>query len=313
MMIRRNKNFAYPALVITTLILLLVYSCTKTNDPKPENPYDSVNYDSAHNNTTEPDPNSITGLHKNIFSVKCANPGCHDGTFEPDYRTIQSTYSTLVYQPVNKVTLDSIKFYSLRVVPHDVSNSWIIERLTTQTTEYMPSNGERLSQEEIDHVKNWINAGCPDVDGHLPVKPNLQPNIIAYVALDAANNRLDTVRMGGIAINPFLVDPATTMNVLFVATDTADGADATDPSLFPVKEIHFSLNKDNFSGASVIAATFYIAAFNAWVVPVPVSWPSGTTVYFRVNVNDGDHVQNSEFPRTSSIDYYKTIYAFHVR
>ncbi|MBP6333987.1 MAG: hypothetical protein KA444_00845, partial [Bacteroidia bacterium] len=265
------------------------------------------------NNLANPDPNSIAGLHKNIFFPKCANPGCHDGTFEPDYRTIESSYATLVYQPVNKVTLDSVKIYSTRVVPNNTLDSWIIERLTTSTTEYMPSNAVRLSTAEIDNVKNWINDGCRDMNGNVAVKPNLQPNIVGYVALDSVNTRLDTSRLGGLPLNPFLVNSGSTMTIAFVATDTADGSAATDPGNFTVKEIRFSLDKNNFSGSINIQAVSYISAFNAWLVTVPVtSWPVGSTVYFRIYVNDGFHSVNSEFPRFESMDYYKTLYAFYV-
>ncbi len=122
-------------------------SCEKDNSPV--NPYDAINRDTTSVTINEPDPNSIVGLHRNIFFPKCANPGCHDGTFEPDFRTIASTYSTLVYQQVNKVTLDSITFYFNRAIPNNTSSSFIIERLTTPTNDYMPSNSVRLSQQEI--------------------------------------------------------------------------------------------------------------------------------------------------------------------
>jgi len=104
------------------------------------------------------------------------------------------------------------------------------------------------------------------------------------------------------------------MNIAFVATDTADGTDATDPSLFTKKEIRFSLDKNDFSSAITIPASLYLPPFTAWVVTVPVtSWPAGSTVYFRVVVNDGQHATDAQFPRNESLDYYKTLYAFYVQ
>ena len=201
-------------------------------------------------------------------------------------------------------------------MPNNIADSWLIERLTTQTSEYMPSNGVRLSNSDIDHVKNWINAGCPDVNGILPVKPNLQPNIIGYVAVDSlTSTRLDTNRVNNFPLNPFIVNAGTTMRILFLATDTADGTDGTDPSAFTVKEIHFSLDKNNFNSARIIPSFFYLSLYKAWLVDVPGNiWPAGTTVYFRIYVNDGNHPGvNSEFPRDKSFDYYKTLYAFYVQ
>lgn len=290
----------------------MMVSCTK--EDVPENPYDGVDYSTPGNSFPEPDPNSIAGLHKNIFFPKCANPGCHDGTFEPDFRTIEASYSTLVYQPVNKLTLDSVRFYSHRVIPNNVDDSWLIERLTTSTTEYMPSNATRLTVAEIDHVKNWINAGCKDMNGNVAVKPNLQPNIIGYAAVDSTDfsTRLDTNRLNGFPINPFVVVQGTKMLIAIVATDTADGSSATDPADFTVKKIKLSLDKNDFSAATSVSAYFYFSGI--WLVYVPVtSWASGTTVYFRIYVNDGHHSTDSEFPRNGSMDYYKTLYAFYVQ
>ena len=300
-------------LIYSIFILFFIFSCKK--EEVPENPFDSIDRTVKNTEAVDPDPNSIVGLHKNIFFPKCANPGCHDGTFEPDYRTIQSTFSTLVFQRANKVTLDSVKLFSERVIPYNTTDSWLIERLTTQTSDYMPSNGVRLNSADIDHVKNWIDAGCPDYNGSLPVKPNLQPNIIGYVALDASNNRIDTIRLNNQQVNPFIVQSNSTITIAFAATDTLDGIDGTDPSLFTVKEIRFSTDKNSFTGSSVISASVYLQQYEVWLVSIPITiWAPGTTVYFRIYVNDGDHPGvNSEFPRLESFDYYKTLYAFYVQ
>lgn len=306
-----KRTFTLISVMALTVIALL-YSCK--SDEEPVNPFDSVTHNTNSTTDPTPDPNSITGLYKNIFSVRCANPGCHDGTFEPDFRTIESSYSTLVYQPVNKFTLDSAKIFSLRCIPYNTDDSWLVERLVTQTTEYMPSNSVRLSQSDIDHVKNWINAGCPDQNGDLPVKPNLQPNVVGYVVTDSVLNRIDTNRVGGFYFNSFIVEQGKTMTFIFAALDTADGADGTDPSLFTVKKIKFSTSKNDFSNAITVNATQYIPAYTAWLASVPFSnWTSGQTVYFRIYVNDGDHVDDAEFPRNETIDYYKTNYSFYVQ
>ncbi|HRH66072.1 MAG TPA: hypothetical protein PLU53_07230 [Bacteroidia bacterium] len=299
-------------LFIAFIAFSTAWSCK--NDTEPVNPYDSIDHSSNTTTPVPPDPNSIAGLYKNIFSVKCANPGCHDGTFEPDFRTVESSYATLVYQNVNKLTLDSTHFYSYRVIPNNVSDSWLIERLTTSTTEYMPSNGIRLSASDIDHVKNWINAGCPDINGTVAVKPDLPPNITGYAAFDGNGIRVDTNRLNDNPVNPFLVTGGDSLIIAFITTDTADGTTATDPQLFTVKEIHFSTDKNNFSGSSVLVASTYLSAYSAWLATLPaVTWPVGTTVYFRIYVNDGHHTNNTEFPRFDSPEYYKTYFSFYVQ
>src|SRR6187402_3508396 len=125
------------------VIFLAATGCKK--EENPENPYDTGSSTSVVN---EPNlhPDSIAGLHKNIFSMRCAIPGCHDGTFEPDFRTVQSSWSSLVYMTVNKTTVDSSRYFNYRVIPGDTAKSFLLERLITQTSDYMPSNGIRLPE-----------------------------------------------------------------------------------------------------------------------------------------------------------------------
>lgn len=295
------------------LLVLAIAGCTK--EEAPENPYDSVSYGQQNGNDSIADPVSITGLHQRIFFPKCAVPGCHDGTFEPDFRTVQSSFSTLLFMQVNKRTLDSAKFFSYRVIPGDPDNSFLMERFTTSTADYMPSNSTRLSNTEINQVRAWINNGCPDADGQLPQQPNLAPNIVGYVAYSLSFVRLDTVRVNQVVYNPFVAPANSTMILPVVAYDTADGAAATLPQNFTVHELRLSTDKNNFSGSTVINLT--------WMSPAPVGfwqaavntaiWPVGTTVYFRAYFNDGFQLNPTEFPRAQSFDYYKTYYAFKVQ
>ena len=142
MMGKKNNSFV---IVFALVFVAILYSCKKEEEA-PANPYDSVDYSTNNNTDPNPDPNSIQGLYKNIFQPRCANPGCHDGTFEPDFRTIESSYATLVYQSVNKVTLDSVQLFTTRAIPFNTDYSWLIERLTTLTTEYMPSKISIMSK-----------------------------------------------------------------------------------------------------------------------------------------------------------------------
>ena len=108
-------------LVILSAVLALVLSCSREVAP---NPWDDLNNDE--------DSTALTGfadIHKNILEPKCANPACHDGTFEPDFRTIEGSYNTLVYHPVTKNDEDLT--YEHRVVPGDIGASWMYNRITT--------------------------------------------------------------------------------------------------------------------------------------------------------------------------------------
>ncbi len=299
------------------LVGLMWFSVSCKETETPDNPYDALDHSTTNNNVTpsEPDSNSIVGLQKNIFSKKCANPGCHDGTFEPDFRTIQSTYSTLVYQDVNLTTVNNISFFDYRVIPNDTANSFLFERITTPTSDYMPSNGVRLPKSDIDHIKNWIMNGARDESGNIAVKPDLPPNVLGYIALDAGFNRIDTIRQNGISYLPFIAPANISMTVPILILDTADGSNATAPANFTSVKVKCSTSKDDFSNATDIACLFNIPLpYGVWEAVVNTGlWSSGTTVYFRVYVNDGQHTTAAEFPRTESLDYFKTYYAFYVQ
>src|SRR5210317_2664712 len=90
---------------LSFLILPLLFACN-ASEPDVNNPYDNQAVGQEHEKVKGDDKhidaNSIQGLHKNIFKPTCANSGCHDGNFEPDFRTIESSYNTLVNQAIIK-------------------------------------------------------------------------------------------------------------------------------------------------------------------------------------------------------------------
>jgi hypothetical protein len=305
--LRKNIQFVVAGFL---LLAIAFNSCKKEDDTVPVNPYDNVVHSTDSVIETDPDPNSILGLHKNIFSVRCAMPGCHDGTFEPDFRTVQSTYSTLVYQPVNRNTVDSINYFSLRVIPFDVSHSLLHERLTTSTSNYMPSNGNRLSAEDIQHIDTWISNGAKDQNGNVPIAPNLPPFVNGFLAADSAFHRIDTIRVGGVSYYPIIVHSNQTVLLIPIVTD-----DSTAVQNLHVNKLKLSPDMDDFSSAVTVNAVATLVAPNTyyWIATFPVAYPSGTTVYFRYYVNDGSHPTDTEFPRTDMPVYYKTYASFYVQ
>ena len=314
-------RYIYPVAVIAAGIALFISACSKEEEP-PENPYGNVNYDTDTTTTQTPDPYSITGLHKNIFSAKCNIPGCHDGTFEPDFRTIQSAYSTLVYQRVNKVTVNGVDTFTFRVIPFDTTNSFIHERITTPTPDYMPSNGVRLSQTEIQQINTWIMNGAKDINGNIPPVPNYLPLLINdashffYNALDSFTivpyyvSVVDTNRFMDIPYYPFLVNANANLNIIFWVKD-----DSTAVSNLLINQCKLSLIENDFSAAqSVTAAYVDLGAPNQfWMATFPVTWPPGTQVYFRYYVKDTDNPATVEFPRNDLPFYYQSFFSFLVQ
>ena len=79
----------YVVSLIAALVIFM-YSCKKESS---NNPYDAL----AVVENTNPDLSSIPStnfayLHDKVFAPTCANSGCHDGTFEPEFRSITSSY-----------------------------------------------------------------------------------------------------------------------------------------------------------------------------------------------------------------------------
>jgi len=289
-------------IILVVTGLLVIFSCEK----KPDNPYDSVDYDTDTTTTPTADPNSIVGLHRNIFFPRCAKSGCHDGTFEPDYRTVMSTYSTLVYSPVIKPTVDSVSFFKLRVIPFNADSSFLIERLTTSTSDYMPSNGNRLSGAEIDHIRTWINNGARDQNGNVPVAPNLPPVVNGIYVIDQTTYQPDTSRLGGIPYNPVIVHPGQNIYVIWGVED-----DSTDYANLTTNQMKLSYDMDDFSAATTVNAVYFLGY---WAVPISsANYTPNDTVFFRYYVNDGDHSQPTEFPRDDYPFYYKYYCSFIVQ
>src|SRR4051812_20562994 len=88
--------------VISILLFMVMHACKKPNEVVPHNPYDDIHRDDTTSYGIPLDSLTITYVHKKILSTRCALPGCHDGHFEPDYRTPQSSFSTLVYASIIK-------------------------------------------------------------------------------------------------------------------------------------------------------------------------------------------------------------------
>lgn len=143
----------------------LFFACKKD---APTNPFEEVlNPNGENEMPVELEAASLPGLHQNIFKPTCANSGCHDGTFEPDFRTLESTYNTLVNHPIIKN--DPANSFEFRVVPGNVNASQLIARVTYDIDDnsgIMPlalepdSDYNAKREEYIQNIKDWIAAGA---------------------------------------------------------------------------------------------------------------------------------------------------------
>lgn len=316
---RQSQRKIYFYFTLLFILGLCWYGCKKKESAEPENPFaslstsDEVPIDSINAST-------FLGLHKNIFAVKCANPGCHDGSFEPDFRTVESAYATLVYQTVVK----HVGAWDFRVLPYDTAKSWFWQRVTHErivsngdtSGGRMPLYQQPLTSTELKNISTWILNGARDAHGQAPSYPNKQPNITGYFAVDSSNySGLSGVefRQDSLFYNPFEVSNHQAMLIGVEAID-----DSTDAQFYQNCKLKFSLNKDNFSNALSVPCTYLTftdsTVHKLWICYVNTAiFPSDTTVYFRYYVNDNDHPNDAEFPLNESLFYYKGWWSFYIK
>lgn len=287
---------------ILAALLVIALSCKKET-ADGENPF--ANQDPSDTTITKLDLTTIEGLHQNVFAVKCANPTCHDGSFEPDFRTVQSTYSSLVYHPVTKN--DDQNSFKYRVYPGKAEESWIVHRVTTndEVLGRMPLYAKPLSQQEIDALKTWINNGAKDIAGNDPAFPNLPPTVFGYQALDSNNARVDTNRVDGWASPMTLGANQTYTLAFYVEDDTSATADLKN------QKVEFSLQRDNFTPfASVPVSMLWDKITVAQVNTSQL--PANTVIYFRYYLED-EHGASTQMPDDQSPFYWKENFSLIVQ
>ncbi|MGB3076403.1 MAG: hypothetical protein WBB36_13820 [Chitinophagales bacterium] len=309
--------------LLYVVLALLFFSCEKnisTETPElPFNPFDTISYNQSIVPAVPPDSATFAGIHQYILSVKCGVKGCHDGSFEPDYRTVQSAYNTLVLAHVLKNTADS--FYTYRVVPGDTALSWLWYRLTTNdvTLGRMPLY-DTLYPAQRGKISQWIMAGAPDLFGNSPANPTYQPafyGLVAYLP-DQNNFRVDTLR-GEILTNPFMVTQNTNVKIWIGIYD-----DITPPFQFTFNKVKFSTDAFNWDDAIEVPLqsqlfphmeTLFGATlpFYLYCTINTSAFELNDIVYLRVYVEDEDHTSPTELPENGSQLYIQTYCSFVVQ
>ena len=102
-------------IISISLITICIYleSCSK--EALPINQFGPNQQDTNKLDTNNYDPYSIFSIHKDVLKPTCANSGCHDGNFEPDFRTVESSYFGLIN--VTPIKSNVSGGFPFRVVP----------------------------------------------------------------------------------------------------------------------------------------------------------------------------------------------------
>ena len=286
-----------------------------TEDNLPINPYDGLDYGDTTLVIDTVSATSFVKLHRDVLGPSCNVMGCHDGSFEPDFRTVESAYNTLVFHDIIKNNL--AEDFTYRVVPGDTALSVLHERLTNccfvNTNDRMPQDniGNALPEADLNAVTAWILDGAKDITGATPNEPNNLPNVKYYTVMNAlfdstySDNRAEFYM-------PFLMPANEIVNFIFRVTD-----DKTKPADMEVNQLKIYLTADyipNNQPLFTSTANVFESTYKVWILEFDTSvLQSGETYFMRYTINDGDNPTNTIYPNNNTSFVYKNMWSFTVQ
>lgn len=300
-------------LVLCLGLLLLGFSSCKKESPQPFR-NDDADQGTNPDSVPPPDPKTFAGLQYYIFKPTCANSGCHDGTFEPDFRTIQSSYNTLVYRPIIKNNPSGD--YTFRVLPYQPDASVLINRLTTDIdglSGIMPlitdPNAE-WNQNKATHIQNirdWIADGAKDVYGQIPQPGNREPQLLGIMVTPVGSTS-PYPRQGTSSVE--VTAGVGTVDVWISVSD-----DSTAATLLGNPSIKFSGQPYNFQSSATqslqnVAGSVTGIGFTGELVQfthkinftMPV-FSGDTVIFFRSYFQDPAQASPTEIPESGSLNH----------
>jgi hypothetical protein len=312
-------------LIIGILTVLVMISCKKK---EIENPYDLLPPPPSNQNPdlVQIPQSNFAYLHAKIFKPTCANSGCHDGTFEPEFRSISGSYNTLVNHP--GISNDFSGSFPLRVVPGNSSASLLYARMTIDlpnSSGIMPlvtnpgSDWPANAAQYINMVKEWIDGGAKDMFGNEPGSANadLPPQVDGFAVFPPGNTTEPFPRGSGIGIQPILVSSAQ-VDVWIRVTD-----DNTPPQSV-TGQLKHALSVSALEAANGVAfqTNATISALDFSDNPTDfrhkatidlTGIPAGSAVYLRCVLNDGVQPQPTEIPNPGSSDVIQAIFILKIQ
>lgn len=296
-----------------TFISLAIFSC-KTEESV--NPYEGIQTVANDNPDADELPvGNFAWLQAKVFKPTCANSGCHDGTFEPKFNTVASSYASLVNHPV--ITNDEEGSFVYRVVPNNSSSSLLVERLTNfipNTSGIMPleldndSDWPTESDNYIQKIQEWINNGAQDMYGNSAPGTNADfPPQVDGLAIFPTGNTSDPYERNPdeIGISPILVEAAP-IDIWIRVTD-----DNTSEDLMNSCSVKLSQNVSEFdaqteflynveSGISALDFADSPANFIHKATVDLSSASSGDTFFIRNYLDDFEQTDITELPNDGS-------------
>jgi hypothetical protein len=315
----KSKNI-FLSLLGISICLLIVTSCKKDTFV---NPYDdpSLKAPAPTNDLATIDPSNFAYLQSNIFQPTCANSGCHDGTFPPDYRTISSSYNTLVYQkPVNT----NGNTFRYRVFPYKADSSILYHRMTVVMGSgtmplYAQDDWNAVKDANILAIKNWINTGAKDMFGNYPKKGNKQPVISGFLAFPSGNTSSSYSRGGG-NIAPIDVPANSSIDLWFLISDDSTSASGFVNDTCKLSKSMFSFTSTTNTiitySSSGLTGNDFTGASGKFMHKTTIStngYLSGNYIYVRAYINDGSQLRSTEIPNNGTSDNIAGYFALKIQ
>ena len=313
--------------VFTFIVLVsLMISCKKDDDEVKTNPFSDPSL------LPPPDTSAVDTLpygsfqyiYHNVFKATCANSGCHDGNFPPDFRTIHSSYNTLVNHPV--IINDAQNSHTYRVEPNNVTTSLLHTRLTValpNTSGIMPAaidSGSDYKERKDEYIKmivDWISNGAPDIYGNVPSPANPKPQVLGIMVFNKGSVTNPLPREDNRSTGPIIL-PKAPVDVWFALADNA-----TPVSDFKVKTVKSSYELFDFSngiesnliqGSSFSGKDFWDSTVN-YTHMATMDFPSDTNntfIYLRTYLQDGDQEDTTEIPNYGTSDIMRSYFTLRI-
>ena len=313
-------------ILILILTSSLVFACKKDEEEIKINPFDdpSLNPPSDTTTTDTLPYGSFQYIYHHIFRPTCANAGCHDGNFPPEFRTMYSSYNTLVNHPV--LQNDPQGSFKYRVEPFNVEKSLIHTRITEfmpNTSGIMPlevdsgSDYNERKDEYIQMISDWIKIGAPDSYGNIPTEANPKPQVVGMLVFNSGNTTSPLQRLNNQSTNPVII-PKSPIDVWFALAD-----DKTSPANFKLSKVKSSRELFNFldvDETSLINST-PINGNDFWDNTVSFTHKAtfnfqadsnNTYIFLRTYLQDGEQTDTTEIPNNGTNDIMRSYFTLKV-
>jgi hypothetical protein len=303
----------------SVLVVFAITNCTKDSSGKIDNPYDNVIMNNGNGNKDSVySPSSIQGLHKNLFKPTCANSGCHDGTFEPDFRTVQSAYNTLIN--IKPIKQDTGKIYFSRVIPGNADASMLIYRMTVDlggNSGIMPlvldpgSDYPAKKDQLLTDLKKWINDGAKDFNGKTSAAVDFPPQITGLTGLVGVT----PLARGG-KYEAMYANAGTNVQLWFALAD-----DKLNQNALTNVRINWSTDPENYdvanekpltSGTKTMPGLYNSNTVYGWYYNFNTAGlKSKDVIWFKIICSDGSNI-NYSIPNDFSMFFLKKYVAIKI-